>query len=153
MKMDPVLYREQTSEQDLVIFENPRLGRVLALDGIIQLTEADEHVYHEMIVHVPLLTHGQAEKVLIIGGGDGGALREVLRHGQVQKVVLVEIDPTVIAMCREMFPMVSRGSFDDPRAEIVIADGTEYVRTAEERFDVIICDSTDPVGPGKVLFT
>ncbi len=153
MKMDRVLYREQTEEQDLVIFENKRLGRVLALDGIIQLTEADEHVYHEMIVHVPMLTHGHVEQVLIIGGGDGGALREVLRHKNVKKAVLVEIDPSVITLCTEMFPNVSRGAFKEKRAEIVIADGAEFVRTTHERFDLIICDSTDPVGPGKVLFT
>lgn len=145
--------REKTDLQDLIIFENGRFGRVMALDGVIQLTEADEPIYHEMMTHVPILTHGDVSSVLVIGGGDGGILREVLKHPSIRRIVLVEIDPSVIALSKEYFPSVSKGAFDNPRVEIVIQDASEFVKTSEELFDVIICDSTDPIGPGKVLFT
>ena len=147
------ILREKTDHADLVIFENPVFGRILALDGIVQLTEADEPVYHEMLTHVPLLTHENPTSVLIVGGGDGGILREVMKHSSVQKVVLVEIDPSVIELSKEYFPKVSNGAFDDPRLQIVIQDASQYVKSTEESFDIIICDSTDPVGPGAVLFT
>lgn len=147
------ILREKTEYQDLVIFENLRFGRVLALDGVIQLAEADEPVYHEMMVHVPVLTHGSVTSVLIIGGGDGGILREVLKHPSIQKVVLVEIDASVIELSKNYFPKVSNGGFDDPRVEVIIQDASKFVKTADASFDVIICDSTDPIGPGAVLFT
>lgn len=151
--MSEEIYRERTELQDLVIFENPVFGRVLALDGAVQLTEADEPIYHEMMVHVPLLTHDKPSTVLIIGGGDGGTLREVLKHSAVKRVVHVEIDPSVIEMSKKYFPKVSNGAFDDPRVEVIIQDAAEYVKMSEESFDVIICDSCDPVGPAVVLFT
>ena len=153
LEISKEVLREKTDHADLVIFENPLFGRILALDGIVQLTEADEPVYHEMLTHVPLLTHENPASVLIVGGGDGGILREVMRHSSVQRVVLVEIDPSVIELSKKYFPKVSNGAFDDPRLEIVIQDASEYVKSAQESFDVIICDSTDPVGPGAVLFT
>ncbi len=151
VRVSRVLHRDKTEHQDLIIFENPLLGRVLALDGVVQTTEADEHIYHEMLAHVPILAHGRVEEVLIVGGGDGGMLREVLKHGGIA-ATLVEIDPGVIALCREHLPGLSRGAFDDPRAEVVIADGAVFVAETDRRFDVIIVDSTDPVGPGEVLF-
>jgi spermidine synthase len=151
LRVSKVLYREKTEHQDLIIFENPSLGRVLALDGVVQTTEADEHIYHEMLSHVPIIAHGSAGAVLIIGGGDGGMLREVLKHGDIA-ATMVEIDPGVIALCREHLPSLSRGAFDDPRAKLVIADGAQFVAETEQRFDVIIIDSTDPIGPGEVLF-
>jgi spermidine synthase len=123
------------------------------LDSIVQLTTKDEFVYHEMMSHVPLFAHGKAKKVLIIGGGDGGVLREVLRHPEVKSATLCEIDRGVIDLCRVHFPDVSAGAYDDPRTHIVIADGTKFVAETDERFDVILVDSTDPVGPGAVLFT
>jgi spermidine synthase len=147
------LLREKTEHQDLVIFKNPMFGRVLALDGVIQLTEADEAIYHEMLSHVPLLSHGSPSSVLIIGGGDGGVLREVLKHPTVERAVLVDIDPSVIALSKKYFPKVSNGAFLDPRVEVIIQDAALYVQTSEDVFDVIICDSTDPIGPGEVLFT
>ncbi|MEJ2122248.1 MAG: polyamine aminopropyltransferase [Alphaproteobacteria bacterium] len=158
LRIETILHREATAHQDLIIFENKRFGRVLALDGVIQTTEGDEYVYHEMLVHMPVLGHGAAKDVLIVGGGDGGALREVLRHKTVERAVQVEIDASVIEMCREYLPNHSAGAFDDPRAEVVIADGAAFVaETAEaengRRFDVIIIDSTDPAGPGEVLFS
>ncbi|MBX9923070.1 MAG: polyamine aminopropyltransferase [Rhabdochlamydiaceae bacterium] len=148
-----ILQEETTEYQHLVIFENELLGKVLVLDGVIQATEKDEFVYHEMMSHVPLLAHGNAKRVLVIGGGDGGILREVLRHQTVEKAVLVEIDPGVVAFSKKYLPHISQGSFDDPRVEVCIQDASLYVKETGRKFDVIICDSTDPVGPGAVLFT
>lgn len=158
LKAERVLFESQTEHQHLVIFDNNRFGRVMMLDHIVQLTTADEFIYHEMMAHVPLTALEAVEpetkkSVLIIGGGDGGVLREVLRHPSVERAVLCEIDRSVIDMCREYFPTVSDGAFDNPRAEIVIADGTDYVRQHKNSFDVIMVDSTDPIGPGAVLFT
>ena len=145
---------EKASEfQELVIFETPAFGRVLALDGVIQTTERDEFAYHEMLAHVPLFAHGVARRVLIIGGGDGGVLREVLRHRTVERATLVEVDRAVIDLCREHMPGLSGGSFDDARSELVIADGVAYVARDGPPFDAIIVDSTDPVGPGESLYT
>lgn len=148
-----VLFENKTEHQHLVIFESTTFGRVMALDGIIQTTERDEFIYHEMLAHVPLFSHGDPKEVLIIGGGDGGLLREVLKHPQVEHAVQVEIDQAVIDMCREYLPNHSAGAFDDGRADIVIGDGIDYVKGCERRFDVILSDSTDPIGPGEVLFT
>jgi spermidine synthase len=152
-KVDEVLFENKTDHQHLIIFNNQQFGHVMALDGIIQTTEKDEFIYHEMLTHVPLFAHPEPKKVLIIGGGDGGILREVLKHKAIERVVQVEIDQSVINMCKQYFPKHSDGAFDDERAEIVIADGMDYVRQANETFDVIISDSTDPIGPGEVLFT
>ncbi len=145
------LFREKTEHQDIVVFETPGLGRVLALDGIVQVCESDEFIYHEMLAHVPILAHGQVRSVLIIGGGDGGLLREVLKHA-VERVVMVEIDQGVIDLCREYMPTVSAGAFDDPRVEVVITDGVRFMAEDHRTFDVIIIDSTDPIGPGECLF-
>ncbi len=153
LKADTVLFDSQTEHQRLIIFENADFGRVMMLDNIVQLTTKDEFVYHEMMSHVPLFAHGKAKKVLIIGGGDGGVLREVLKHPEVKAATLCEIDRGVIDLCRLHFPEISAGAYDDPRTNIVIADGTKFVAETDERFDVIMVDSTDPVGPGAVLFT
>lgn len=146
------IIREQSPFQDLLIFENPGFGRVLVLDGVVQTTERDEFIYHEMLTHVPLVAHGDAKRVLIIGGGDGGVLREVMRH-PVESAVMVEIDGVVVERCREFMPSLSDGAFEDPRSELLIDDGIKYVEAASGPFDVIIVDSTDPIGPGEVLFT
>ena len=116
-------------------------------------SEKDEFIYHEMLTHVPILAHGLARRVLIIGGGDGGMLREVAKHDSVEHITMVEIDGTVVEMCKEFLPNHSRGCFEDPRLNLVIEDGMRFVATTEERFDVIISDSTDPIGPGEVLFS
>ena len=152
-RIDKMYFEQKTEHQHLMIFHNAALGRVMTLDGVVQTTEADEFIYHEMMAHVPIFSHGQAKRVLIIGGGDGGMLREVLKHKSVEHVTMVEIDSAVIEMAKEHLPNHSAGAFDDERAHIVIADGMDYVRETEERFDVIISDSTDPIGPGEVLFT
>lgn len=150
--VERVLFESRTDHQHLVIFENARFGRVMALDGVIQTTERDEFVYHEMLTHVPILAHGQARSVLIIGGGDGGILREVARHPQIERIVQVEIDPSVVEMSRAHLPGHSDGAFDDPRLELVFADGAAWMAACESTFDVVIVDSTDPIGPGEVLF-
>ena len=151
-EVDRVVLERDTGYQSLLVFENPRFGRVMVLDGIVQTAEGDEFVYHEMLAHVPLFAHGSARRVLIVGGGDGAMLREVLRHREVERAVQVEVDTVVIDACREHLPDHSAGAFDDPRAEIVIADGARFVAETAERFDVLICDSTDAEGPGTVLF-
>ncbi len=152
-RADHVLYEVQTEHQHLIIFENGTFGRVMMLDGVVQLTEADEFVYHEMMAHVPLMAHPEPKRVLIIGGGDGGVLREVLRHPGVERAVLCEIDESVIDMSKRYLDFIAKGAFDDPRAEVLIADGTRFVAETHERFDAIIVDSTDPIGPAVALFT
>ena len=151
-RADRVLFEEQTGQQHLVIFDNPTFGRMMALDGATQVTERDEFVYHEMMTHVPVFAHGGVKKLLIVGGGDGGILREAARHKGIGKITMAEIDPAVTDFSRKHLPMISAGAFDDPRLELVFADGAEFMRTSPERYDVIIVDSTDPVGPGAVLF-
>lgn len=148
-----VLYREKTGHQDLIIFENDAFGRVMALDGVVQTTERDEFIYHEMMAHVPLMAHGRAEKVLIIGGGDGGMLREVCRHASVKHIQMVEIDAGVVEFCRRYLPGHNAGAFDDPRFRLTIDDGVRFVGQTQDTFDVIISDCTDPIGPGASLFT
>ncbi len=151
--IDELIYEEKSDFWDLSIFENKIFGKVLALDGTVQLTEKDEFCYHEMMAHVPLLTHPDPKSVLIVGGGDGGLLREVLRHENLEKIVQVEIDKTVIELSKKYFPTLSQGAFDNPRAKLVIQDAAQFVKTTDEKFDVILIDSNDPEGPAQVLFT
>jgi spermidine synthase len=147
------IFRETTGHQDLVIFESEGFGRVLALDGVIQVTEGDEFVYHEMLAHVPILAHGAVRSACVIGGGDGGMAREILKHRGVESCTIVEIDAGVVALCRTHMPAVSAGAFEDPRTRLVIADGIAFMAGEGERFDLIVIDSTDPAGPGEALFT
>ncbi|MDO8290077.1 MAG: polyamine aminopropyltransferase [Parvibaculum sp.] len=151
-RADKVLYEERTDLQDLVIFDNPTFGRMMTLDGATQVSTRDEFIYHEMMTHVPVLAHGNVRSLLIIGGGDGGILREALRHKTIERVTMVEIDAGVVEFSKLHLPMISAGAFNDPRAELVIADGTKFVAETDHRFDVVIVDSTDPEGPGAVLF-
>lgn len=144
--------RKKTAYQDCRIYETSSFGRVLLLDGVIQTTEKDESIYHEMLTHPLLLTHPKPEKILVIGAGDGGILREVLKYN-VKKVVLVEIDKEIISFSKKYFPFLSNGAFEDERVKIVIDDGAKFIRKTEEKFDIIIIDSSDPVGPAKVLFS
>ena len=147
------VFRAQGALQDMVLFETPGFGRVLALDGAVQLTTGDEFIYHEMLAHVPIYAHGAVRSICIVGGGDGGMLREVLKHASVERAVLVEIDAEVVSFCKELLPSVSAGAFDDTRTQVVIADGVAFMRDCTEKFDLIVIDSTDPSGPGEVLFT
>jgi spermidine synthase len=148
------LARVQSAFQDIAIFESETHGRVMVLDGVIQITEGDEFVYQEMLAHVPLLAHGAAQNVLIIGAGDGGVLRRVLQHRGVKRAVMVEIDGEVIRLAKEFLPAIAAGAWTDPRAQVIVGDGIDYVKKAPDAaFDVIIVDSTDPIGVGEVLFT
>jgi len=148
------LARVQSEFQDIVLFESTSHGRVMVLDGVIQITERDEFVYQEMLTHVPLLAHGSAANVLIIGAGDGGVLRRVLMHNTVKRAVMVEIDGEVIRLCKEFLPDIAGAAWNDPRADVIVGDGIDYVKRAPDgSFDVIIVDSTDPIGVGEVLFT
>ena len=151
--VEKMLHEVRTEHQHLVIFENAKMGRVMALDGAIQTTEADEFIYHEMLTHVPIIAHGSARNILIIGGGDGAMLREVCRHSSVDRITMVEIDQTVVDMCKEYLPNHSRGAYDDPRVNLVINDGMSFIANCTEKFDVIISDCPDPTGPAEVLFS
>ncbi len=152
-RVDEILHESDSEHQHLVLFRNEIFGHVLALNGVIQTTERDEFVYHEMLAHTPILAHGAAREVLIIGGGDGGMMEEVLKHKSVERVTLVEIDAGVIEFSKQHLKSICGDAFEDPRVDIVIADGMEYVAETDCRHDVMIIDSTDPVGPGAVLFT
>jgi spermidine synthase len=147
------LYRSAVGLQEIVLFETPGFGRVLVLDGVIQVTTGDEFIYHEMLAHVPIYAHGNVKTACVVGGGDGGMLREILKHPGIEQAVLVEIDGGVVEFCRKYMPSVSDGAFEDPRVEVIIADGIDFMATTERRFDLIVIDSTDPIGPGGVLFT
>tara|TARA_Y100000815_G_scaffold171503_1_gene155857 strand:- start:3467 stop:4312 length:846 start_codon:yes stop_codon:yes gene_type:complete len=153
LRVDEMLYDSKTEHQRLKVFQNGTFGRVLTLDDVVQTTEGDNFIYHEMLTHVPILAHGAARRVLIIGGGDGGMAREVLRHTSLDHVTMVEIDAGVVEFSKEYLPMLSAGAFEDPRLTLVIDDGAAFMRETTEKFDVIIVDSTDPIGPGEVLFT
>ena len=148
-----VLYEMKTEHQDLVLFENPYFGKMLMLDGATQVTSADEFVYHEMMSHVPILAHGRAQEVLIVGGGDCGIAEEVLKHKSVERLTQVEIDASVVEFSKEHFPEFTGPVLSNPRFDLVIDDGMKFVAETERRFDVVIVDSTDPQGPGAVLFT
>ena len=150
--IEKTLFKGRTGFQDALIFHNKRFGHVLTLDGVIQTTERDEFCYHEMMAHVPLIAHGAGQKVLIIGGGDGGILREVLKHPDTEPT-MIEIDKTIVEICREYMPTLSDGAFDNKRASIHFMNGVKFVKNTDKKFDVIIVDSTDPIGPGEVLFT
>jgi len=151
-KVSKVLYSGKSKFQDMLVFESPDFGRVLVLDGIVQLTEKDEFFYHEMLAQVALHAHNDPRKVLIIGGGDGGTLREVLKHKSVEKAKLIELDMQVVEVSRTYLPGLASG-FSDPRADVAEMDGSRFVKETAEKFDIVIVDSTDPVDAAKVLFT
>jgi spermidine synthase len=148
-----VIHEAHTQHQHLVLFEQPFFGKILMLDGATQVTTKDEFVYHEMMTHVPILAHGDAKEVLIVGGGDCGIAEEALKHKSVERLTQVEIDASVVEFAKEHFPEFTRPVLSDQRFELVIDDGMKYVAKTDRRFDVIIVDSTDPQGPGKVLFS
>jgi len=145
------IYAEETPFQALEIIDTDAFGRALVLDQALQTSERDEFMYHEMLVHVPLMTHPRPRRVLIIGGGDGGTLRRVLEH-RTTEPTQVEIDGAVIEACRQHLPAVSAGAFEDPRAQVVVQDGLPFMRQNPGGFDVVIVDSTDPIGPAVQLF-
>ncbi|AVQ38995.1 spermidine synthase [Clostridium botulinum] len=150
-KFTKTLLNKKTPFQELTIIKSKTLGNMLLLDGIVQTTEKDEYVYHEMITHIPLFTHPNPKKVLVVGGGDGGTIREVLKHPSVEKAVLCEIDEEVIKASKEFLPTISC-ALDNPKCEIFIGDGIKYVHEHKNEFDIIIVDSTDPFGAAEGLF-
>lgn len=150
--VEKVLYKGKSDFQEIIVFENSYFGRILVLDGVVQLTERDEFIYHEMLTHVVMHSHPNAKVVAVIGGGDGGAVREILKHDSVEKLYFVEIDPQVIEVSKKFFPTVA-SSIDDPRVEIKCMDGAEFIKDIKNKFDVIVVDSTDIIGFAKSLFT
>lgn len=152
IKIDKQLYSGKSEFQQIDVFESREFGRILTLDGYLMLTEKDEFIYHEMITHVPMAVMLHARKVLIIGGGDGGTAREILRYKTVESIDLVDIDEMVADVCRKYIPSTA-GSLDDPRVKCYFEDGLKYIRHHENEYDLIIVDSTDPFGPGEGLFT
>ena len=152
MKVDRQIYSGKSEFQRIDIFDSLEFGRVLVLDGYTMLTEKDEFMYHEMIVHVPMCAHPNAKRALVIGGGDGGSVRELVRYKDLAHIDLVEIDEEVVGACRKYLPQTA-GKLDDPRVHIHYEDGLKFIRHHEDEYDVIIVDSTDPFGPGEGLFT
>ena len=146
-----VLVDKETAYQKVLIFDNPSLGRVLALDGAVMLTERDEFTYHELLVHPALLAHPSPRRVLVIGGGDGGTLREIVKHPEVEVAILCEIDKEVIDLSREFLPFTASG-LDHPKSKVHVGDGIAYIKNHKNSFDVILIDSTDPVGFAEGLF-
>lgn len=152
IRVDRQLYSGKSAYQQIDVFDSPELGRFLALDGVLMLTEKDEFIYHEMIVHVPMAVHPCVRDVLVIGGGDGGVLRELSKYETIRSIDLVEIDKEVIEVSQKYLPSTACG-FSDPRVTVHIQDGLKFVRHHENAYDLIIVDSTDPFGPGEGLFT
>ncbi|CAJ0587095.1 unnamed protein product, partial [Mesorhabditis spiculigera] len=151
LQIREVLYHEKSKYQDVLVFKSETYGNVLVLDGIIQCTERDEFSYQEMLAHLPMFAHPNPKKVLIIGGGDGGILREVLKHSGVEQVTMCEIDQMVIDVSKKFLPGMST-SFSDPKLNLFVGDGFEFLKNHKNQFDVIITDSSDPVGPAESLF-
>lgn len=148
-----VLFEGRSKYQKVGVFESGRFGRILALDGVVQCTEGDEFVYHEMLTHLPILAHGKVESVLIIGGGDGGILEEVLKHKSVKRATMVEIDGEVIEVAKKYLPKICGKAFSDKRTNLIVGDGAAYVAETKNRYDLVIVDRPDPVGPATVLFS
>ena len=152
IKVTKQLYCGQSEFQRIDVFDSEEFGRFLVLDGYMMLTERDEFIYHEMIVHVPMAVHPRVKNVLVIGAGDGGAVRELTRYQAIERIDLVEIDPLVIDVCKEYLPATAC-SFGDARVTVFNEDGLKFIRRFENQYDLIIVDSTDPFGPGEGLFT
>lgn len=151
LKTAKTLLSKKTKFQQLDMYETTAFGRLFVLDGVFMTAEKDEHCYHEMIVHVPMMVHPHPKKVLVIGGGDGGTVREVLKHEAVEEVHLCEIDREVIEACKEFLPSISC-KLDDPKVTILFEDGAAFVKKNKNTYDIIIVDSSDPIGPAKILF-
>lgn len=149
--INKTLHREKSIYQDIAVIDTVQFGRMLVLDGMVMTTEKDEFVYHEMISHVALFTHPNPQRVLVVGGGDGGAIREILKHKTVSEAVLAEIDERVIEVSKEYLPSISSG-LGDVRVNIQVADGIKHVEEHENYYDVILVDSTEPIGPAEGLF-
>ncbi|QCI21520.1 polyamine aminopropyltransferase [Buchnera aphidicola (Hyadaphis tataricae)] len=150
--VDELLYKGKTDYQNVMIFKNSIFGKILVIDDIVQTTEKDEFIYHEMLTHLPIFAHNSIESVLIIGGGDGGILREVCKHEHIRNITMVEIDQKIIDLCNIFFPNHSNHAYEDSRVKLIIDDGFNFTKITKKKFDLIISDSTDPVNYGKNLF-
>ncbi len=150
-----ILYNGKTEFQSVQVIDTPGFGKCLILDGKIQCSEVDEFIYHESLVHPPMITHPKPETVFIVGGGEGATLREVLAHGTVKRVVMVDIDKQVVDISKEFLPSLSQGSFEDSRLELLHVDALKYLDETQEKFDVVIIDLTEPLeeGPAYLLYT
>jgi len=151
LQIDQVLYQDRSSFQEVIVYKSKTYGTVLVLDGVIQITDRDWHAYQEMIAHPALLVHPNPENVLIVGGGDGAVIGEVLKHRSIKKLVLVEIDKMVVDVSKKFFPQFNH--WDDPRLTVLFDDGAKYIEENKDSFDLIIVDSSDPVGPAETLYT
>lgn len=152
IRVDRQLYSGKSEFQRIDVFESPEFGRFLTLDGYMMLTEKDEFIYHEMITHIPMAVHPNVKKVLVIGAGDGGVVRELARYPEIECIDMVEIDPLVVEVCKKYLPKTAC-CLDDERLNIYYEDGLKFIRFCEDEYDLIIVDSTDPFGPGEGLFT
>jgi len=148
-----LLHSEQTEYQHLEIYETEQFGRMLVLDGMVQTTEADEFIYHEMIAHAPAFLHGNPKKALVIGGGDGGTVRELLKHKSIESVVMVEIDRKVVELSKKFIPSISAGSLDNEKVRLIFDDGMKFLKETEEIFDLVVADLSDPTGPAEKLIS
>ncbi len=153
IKIDKVIYKKKTKYQKIFIVNNKKLGKILILDNIIQTTEFDEFIYHEMICLIPIFSHPKPQKILIIGGGDGGCLKQIIKFKKIKSITLVEIDKKIISCSKKYLFKIHKNSFDDTRIKIINDDGIKFIKKNNKKFDIIIIDGTDPVGPGKKLFT
>ena len=152
IRVNKQLYSTQSDFQRIDVFDSPEFGRFLTLDGYMMLTEKDEFIYHEMITHIPMAVHPCAKKVLVIGAGDGGVIRELAKYDDIEHIDMVEIDPLVVEVCKKYLPQTAC-SFNDPRLTIYYEDGLKFIRSKHDEYDLLIVDSTDPFGPGEGLFT
>jgi len=152
IKVEKQLYSGKSDFQRIDVFETNEFGKFFTLDGLVMITEKDEFIYHDMIVHVPMATNPGIKKVLVIGAGDGGTVRELVRYKSIEKIDMVEIDKLVVDVCREYFPNSTSG-LDDERVTLYFEDGLKFVSEIRNEYDLIIVDSTDPIGPGEGLFT
>ena len=151
IRVDKQIYSGHSEFQRIDVFESQEFGRFLALDGYLMCTEKDEFIYHEMITHVPMAVHKNARKILVIGGGDGGAVRELVRYDRVETIHMVEIDPEVVQVCKNYMPFTA-GWLDDPRVTLFYEDGLKYIRRQVDEYDLIIVDSTDPLVRGGSVY-
>lgn len=153
-KVSRIIYEGESPFQKIVVAESEEFGTMLSLDGVFQTSIKEEFVYHEMITHIPLFLHPNPERVLIIGGGDGGAAREAVRHEKVKEVTMVEIDGKVVELAKEYLPQIASAMIENhPKLTVTIGDGIGHVAEKENYYDVIIVDCSDPIGPGEGLFT
>jgi spermidine synthase len=153
LRVERVLFDRQTEHQHILLIENRTYGRVLLFDGVAQVAENDEFIYHEMLTHVPVMAHGAVRNALVIGGGDGGAIEELFKHSGIERIDMVEIDGTVVEMAKTHLRSVCGNAFEDPRLRLTIGDGVEFVAESDEVYDLILVDSNDPTGETNILYS